>query len=163
MARGVFDSQSHRTAWSALDWRTRRRIVRAVNRGLALENRREARLAIGVARGQQRFWRWAWLVGPLAALFVLREGIVVYVVNAAVATSVLGLMSWFWYSRARRAEVHNLEVATRGRRRRSGDAPSRGDPRSNGQRSRRGGSGRRQGRGRRRPRGGDGKGRGKRR
>lgn len=110
MAR-IPDPQAHRKQWAKLDWRTRRRIVRSVNRGRALEDRKEAGLAVGVAQGQQRFWRWAWLLGPLAALFVLDEGVGVYLGNAGLATSILGLMSWFWYRRAQRAEGLNRDVA----------------------------------------------------
>lgn len=120
MPRGIPDPEAHRRAWRRLDWRTRRRIVRAVNRGRALDKRREARLAVGVAEGQQRFWRWAWLLGPVAALFVLDEGFGVYLANAAFATSILGLMSWFWFRRASRAEALNRDVVRGRRHRREG-------------------------------------------
>lgn len=119
MAR-IPDPQAHRRAWSKLDWRTRRRIVRSVNRGRALDDPKEAGLAVGVAQGQQRFWRWAWLLGPLAALFVLDDGVAVYLANAGLATTILGLMAWFWYRRAQRAEAANRDAA-RGRRRRRRD------------------------------------------
>ncbi len=105
------DASDHRTAWAALDFRDRRRILKAVNRGQAVEDRREARLAVGAARHQKRFWKKAWLLGPVLSLFALTSGAAAYAVNAVFATSVLGLMALFWYRRADRAEHANEELA----------------------------------------------------
>jgi hypothetical protein len=104
------DEHEHRRRWTALPVPERRRIVKAVNQGTALRDRTEAILAVGVARKQRRFWSRAWILGPLASLLFLRQGLVPFLVNAAMATLILGGMSWFWYHRARGAERANLEV-----------------------------------------------------
>ena len=136
MARSSPDTD-HRSAWAALDIKERRRILKAVNRGRAMEDRRDARLAIGAAQQQKRFWSKAWLLGPLVALFFLTQGVAVYAVNAAFATLVLGLMATFWYRRADRAEQRNREV-TEGPKRapkktktRNGDTKGSHTPRRN--------------------------------
>lgn len=108
MAR-IPDRDEHRRRFAALDVPERRAIIRAVNKGQAVEPRKHAPLAVGVARQQQRFWRWAWLVGPVIGLVQLRGGWEVAVVNGAIGTVFLGMICWFWYSRARRAEEANLE------------------------------------------------------
>jgi hypothetical protein len=113
----------------------RRAIMRAVNRGQVVADRRHADLAIGVARRQQRFWRSAWLLGPTIALaqaaltpIGLQEGLLL----AAWGTMILGSMAWWWYSRAARAELLNAELVRRrpggGRRggRRGDDQGGRG-------------------------------------
>jgi hypothetical protein len=116
-----------------LDRRERRAIMRAVNRGQAVEDRRHADLAIGVARRQQRFWRYAWLLGPSLALIQslltpigLQEGLLL----AAWGTMLLGGMAWWWHSRAARSELLNAELVRRrpGRGRR--DDRHRGSARS---------------------------------
>lgn len=102
---------------AGLELHERRAVIRAVNRGRVVEDRRHAALAVGVARRQARFWRLAWLLGPIVGFAGLIGGsdLRLAVLNAAAATAGLGLMSWFWYSRARRAESANLEVVN-GRR-----------------------------------------------
>jgi len=91
--------------------------MRSVNRGRAVDDRRHAALAVGVAQRQQRFWRAAWLLGPTIAL---AQGALTdlppeqIVLLAAWGTLVLGSMAWWWWSRARRAELANL-VAAAGR------------------------------------------------
>lgn len=105
------DNSEYRSAWGKLDTTTRRRIVRAVNKGEALENRREAALAVATARRQQGFWKKAWLLGPLAALLTISNGPVVYVANAVLSTAIIGVMGFFWYRRAERAAAVNLEAA----------------------------------------------------
>lgn len=105
------DKDRYRQLWRELPTSDRRRIVRAVNRGHALEDRREAALAVVTARTQQRFWSKAWLLGPIVTLFAIGEGLQAYLVNAVMATLLLGLMSLFWYRRVTRAEQRNLEVA----------------------------------------------------
>jgi hypothetical protein len=102
----------YRTRWAGLDRDERRAIVRAVNRGQQLEDRSHAALAVRLARNQKGFWSKAWLLGPLAALLVLSEGIGPYLANAALSSVVLGFMSVLWFKRAERAERQNLAVAT---------------------------------------------------
>lgn len=104
------------TRFMSLDRSQRRAIMRAVNRGRLVEDRRHADLAIGVARRQQRFWRYAWLLGPTIALaqaalspIGLQEGLLL----AAWGTMILGSMAWWWYSRAARAELLNAELVRR--------------------------------------------------
>jgi hypothetical protein len=96
----------------------RRAILRAVNRGEAMPRRKDAALAIGVARRQQRFWSRAWLLGPgIALVQVLAtpinwlEGLFL----AAWGALLLGLMAAWWWTRARRAELMNLRVVGVGR------------------------------------------------
>jgi hypothetical protein len=91
----------------------RRAIVRAVNRGEAMPRRRDAEIAVGVARRQQRFWSRAWLLGPaIAVVQVLAtpigwlEGLLL----AAWGALLLGMMAAWWWTRARRAEHENLLV-----------------------------------------------------
>lgn len=105
------DREQYRREWSQLSISDRRRIVRAVNRGQALEKRKEAALAVATARGQKRFWSKAWLMGPIGALFTLGSGWQFYLVNAFMLTLMLGAMSWFWVRRANRAEEVNLAAA----------------------------------------------------
>ena len=102
-----------------LDRAERRAIMRAVNRGRAVEDRRHAPLAVAVAQRQQRFWRAAWLLGPTIAL---AQGALTglppeqVVLLAAWGTLVLGAMAWWWWSRARRAEFVNLAAGPSARR-----------------------------------------------
>jgi hypothetical protein len=105
-------------AFSRLDRGERRAILRAVNRGVAVERRKDAEIAVGIARRQQRFWKRAWLIGPfiagvqaLVTPIGLRDGIIL----AVWGTSVLGIMATWWFKRARRAEVLNLELVVRRR------------------------------------------------
>jgi len=113
--------------FALLDRSERRAIVRAVNRGEGMEKRRDAELAIGVARRQQRFWTRAWLLGPAIAIVQVlfiptvtwREGLLL----AAWGSLLLGLMAAWWWTRARRSEMLNLQViGPRGSGGRSRDA-----------------------------------------
>ena len=110
------DRDEHRRRFAALPLADRRAIVRAVNRGQAVEVRKHAPLAVVLARRQQRLWRYAWLVGPLLGLVGLMDGWQVAVVNAMLGTLMLGGAARFWYLRAVRAEGANLALAE-GRRR----------------------------------------------
>ena len=96
-----------------LDRAERRAIVRAVNRGEAMPRRRDAELAVGVARRQQRFWSRAWLLGPgiaLVQVIVTPIGWLEGALLAAWGTLLLGMMAAWWWTRARRAELENLRV-----------------------------------------------------
>ncbi|MDX1619512.1 MAG: hypothetical protein R3320_00875 [Nitriliruptorales bacterium] len=106
------DREQYRRQWAELSLKDRRRIVRAVNRGQALERRKEAALAVATARNQQRFWSKAWVMGPIGALFTIGSGWQVYAANAVLLTMIMGAMSWFWIRRARRAEEVNLAAAS---------------------------------------------------
>jgi hypothetical protein len=102
-------TEEHDKLWARLTYKQRRAILRAVNRGEALESRKDARIAVGAARQQQRYWRWAWVFGPLAALLLFNRGMVQVVVNGALLGLVLGTLSFFRYRRAQKAEAANLE------------------------------------------------------
>lgn len=96
-----------------LDRAERRAIVRAVNRGEAMARRRDAELAVGVARRQQRFWSRAWLLGPSIAILQVLVTPISWVEGALLAawgTLLLGMMAAWWWTRARRAELENLRV-----------------------------------------------------
>lgn len=115
------DSEEFTRLWSQVAARDRRRIVKAVNRGWQLESRKEAALAVVLARRQQRFWRVAWLLGPVIALLVswaigLGDGVVQLVANALLGAAVLMGMSVWFSRRAKRAEELNTERAVHGRR-----------------------------------------------
>lgn len=110
------DRDTHRARWAALSFRERRRILRAVNRGRAVEDRRDAALAVGAARMQQRFWRWAWLLVIPVSLLSLREGTEQFLTSLALGLGLVGGMSWFFHRRARRAEEANLALLEQGRR-----------------------------------------------
>jgi hypothetical protein len=116
----------------------RRAIVRAVNRGDAMAKRRDAELAVGVARRQQRFWTRAWLLGPAIAVvqvLVTPIGWMEGLLLAAWGALLLGMMAAWWWTRARRAELRNLEVlGSRGLRDTARDAG--GPDRGRGRRSR---------------------------
>jgi hypothetical protein len=106
------DRAEQQRRFMALDQADRRAVMRAVNRGKAVENRKHAPLAVMVARRQQRFWKWSWVLGPLlGAVQLLLVPVEVAVFNAGLATLGLVAFSVFWYRRAARAERLNLELA----------------------------------------------------
>lgn len=105
------DRNEHQRRFMALDNAERRTIIRAVNRGQAVEVRKHAPLAVGVARRQQRFWRWAWVFGPImVAVNVALVPLEVALLNGALVTLALGAASTFWFRRAKRAEALNLAI-----------------------------------------------------
>ena len=124
------DAQRLNERFALLDRAERRAIMRAVNRGLPMERRRDAELAIGVARRQQRFWSRAWLLGPAIALvqaLVTPIGWLEGLLLAAWGTVLLGMMAAWWWTRARRAELENLRaVGGRVGRGGGGERPAQG-------------------------------------
>ncbi len=113
MAR-IPDRKEHARRFAELPLADRRKIGRAVNRGQPVEKRAHAVFAVGVARRQQRFWRYAWLLGPVIGLaqlpFVEVEAALF---NLAFGTLVLGAMAAYWHWRARQAEAANLKIVER--------------------------------------------------
>ena len=105
------DKAEHRRRFAALSFPDRRVIVRAVNRGQAVDKRKHAPLAVVIARRQKRLWRWGWLAGPLIGLAQLGAGWEAAVTNGLLGTAALGLIARFWYLRADRAEAANLALA----------------------------------------------------
>ena len=116
------DKDEFARLWSQLTTRDRRRILRAVNRGELLERRKEAALAVVMARRQQRFWRWAWLLGPVLSIPLAQllgvEGLGNQIAYALFGAGILLAMSIFYTRRARRAEELNADHAVHGRRNR---------------------------------------------
>jgi hypothetical protein len=120
------DKAEHQRRFAGLDFADRRAIIRAVNRGQVLEDRKLAALAVGVARRQQRFWRVAWLIGPaLGLLQLLYADVQVALINGGIGTLTVGGLSLWWYTRARRAEQLNTEAVEGGRPGRDGSTSRR--------------------------------------
>lgn len=117
------DPQRLQREFMALSLPERRAIIRAVNRGQVVAEKKHARFAVVVARRQQRFWRYAWLLGPALAIvqfFIVEPEVAL--LNGGFGTIVLGGLARFWYVRAVRSEQLNLEVAERrGGKRRAPD------------------------------------------
>jgi hypothetical protein len=106
------DKDEHQAKLMRLDFKERRAIVRAVNRGRAVDNKAHAGLAVGVARRQQRFWRVAWLLGPIIAVVqLIFSDLESAVTNGIIGTVALGMMSAYWLWRAKRSEELNLALA----------------------------------------------------
>ena len=123
------DARRLNERFAMLDRAERRAIVRAVNRGEVMTKRRDAELAVGVARRQQRFWSRAWLLGPTMAVvqvLITPIGWVEGLYLAAWGALLLGMMAAWWWTRARRSELLNLALI---------------GPRVTGSRGARGGSG----------------------
>ncbi|MFU8841356.1 MAG: hypothetical protein ACNA8R_11645 [Nitriliruptoraceae bacterium] len=95
--------------FATLSSQERRAVVRSVNRGQPVEQRKHAEHAVHIARRQMRFWSLSWLIGPVVGLAqVAQLGWQVALLNALVAALALGAMSAFFYTRARRALQANL-------------------------------------------------------
>lgn len=125
--------ERYQSLWGELDFSERRRIMRAVNKGEALDDRRDAALAVVTAERQERLWSWIWLIGPLSALLFLGEGLTAFLVNAVLVTAVTGGLSWWRVRRVRRAAARNRAVVeptpdegAAGRRARRDHIPRRG-------------------------------------
>ena len=116
------DTDEFNRRWRQLTPADRRRVLRAVNKGQVLDSRKEAALAVIMARRQQRFWRWAWLAGPLLSIplgsLLGVEGLGNQVAYALFGAGILIAMSIFYTRRAQRAEEGNADHAVHGRRRR---------------------------------------------
>ncbi len=106
MAR-IPDKESYQRAWSELSFGQRREILRAVARGQAMRRRKDARLAVYTARNQQKYWKVAWLIAPLVALFALPDLLAV-AIQAVLLGAITGSFAWYRITRARRAEAANL-------------------------------------------------------
>ena len=109
---GTPDKRENQRRFAELPNDQRRSLIKAVNRGQAVEARKHAPLAVGLAQRQQRFWKLSWLMGPALGVFqAVFVGIEVGLINGGIATlGLAGLSYWFW-SRAHRAEVLNREIA----------------------------------------------------
>jgi len=105
------DKAEHRRQFAALTLPERRAVVRAVNRGVAVDKRKQAPLAVVIARRQMRLWQRAWLLGPVVGVAQVSAGWQLALFNALIGTTMLGVVARFWYLRARRAEAANLAFA----------------------------------------------------
>jgi hypothetical protein len=121
----VPDPDTQRRQFAELPVSSRRQVMRAVNRGRAVDDRRLAGHAVVVARRQQRLWRWVWVVGPVIGLTQIGLGWQAVVAAVLLSTITMGLMSRFWWGRARAAEAANLALTGSGKRRRSGHTPKK--------------------------------------
>ncbi|MEX0868781.1 MAG: hypothetical protein WD011_03835 [Nitriliruptoraceae bacterium] len=101
--------------FAALPATERREIVRQVNRGEPVTVRRHAPLAIAVAERQVRFWKYAWLLGPVLAVvqLLISDEPIVALSNGLLGTLVLGGFSYFWIRRAQRSVRANAAIAQR--------------------------------------------------
>ncbi len=94
--------------WRSMTWGQRREVLRTVGRGQAMRKRSDARLAVMAARQQQRYWKLAWLLGPVVSLLLIPNWIAV-LVNAVLISAITGAFAWFKHRRARESEQANLE------------------------------------------------------
>lgn len=101
-------AEEHARLWGRLGFADRRRILKAVARGEGMTDRREARVAVGVARQQQRYWRWAWLFGPAMGLVQIPAWSAV-AVTAVLGALLMGGLSVHRSRRAAAAEQANLD------------------------------------------------------
>ncbi len=102
------DQDAFDKKWRSMTWRDRREVLRTVGRGQAMRKRSDARLAVMAARQQQRYWRYAWLLGPLVSVFLVPDWIAV-AINAVLITLATGGFAWFKHRRAQESEQANLE------------------------------------------------------
>ena len=93
------DGSDGSKSFASLDRAQRREITRAVNRGKAVTDRRLARTAVAFSARQQRFWRYAWLIGPaLGALQFLSLEPVPALINALIGSGML-IAASVWFTR----------------------------------------------------------------
>lgn len=105
------DRQALQHRFGALSSGDRRAIVRAVNRGRAVEVKKHAPLALHIANRQMRFWKWSWVIGPAVGLLQIGQlGPAAALLNALLATALLGSMSAFFYLRAQRSVQANIAL-----------------------------------------------------
>ena len=109
---GTPDKRENQRRFAELPNDQRRSLLKAVNRGQAVEARKLAPLAVGLAQRQQRFWKLSWLMGPAIGVFqVIFVGLEVGLINGGIATLGLAALSYWFWSRAHRAEVLNRQIA----------------------------------------------------
>jgi len=99
--------EEHARLWGKLDFKERRRILKSVNKGNGLETRKDARVGIGVARQQQRYWKLAWLFGPAIGVVRIPDWTQV-AITAFLGAMLLGALSVYRYRNAVQAEKANL-------------------------------------------------------
>ncbi len=106
----LLSSEAHQQQWVALSFGERRQITKRINKGVVAESRQEALLAVPIARRQTTFWKFAWLLGPVGALFALDQGVNAFLINAIFSTMVLGGISLWFSIRMRRSMDLNLAL-----------------------------------------------------
>lgn len=124
------DKAEHRAAWASLAMADRRRIMRTITRGVAVDHRRDAALAIGAAQQQKFFWKWAWGLGPMLGLVLIGQPWIQIAVNVVLSTGlIVALSRWRWVraDRSQRANIELLEgpkkSTPKGNRRTKGHLP----------------------------------------
>ena len=98
----------HDRLWRAMDTSRRRAVLRHVRRGEAAPSRKEARVAVGIARQQQRFWKWAWALGPAVAVLFSTSETVVLLASAFAGGLGMAVLSAWSHRRAVQSERANL-------------------------------------------------------
>lgn len=106
----LLSREDYQARWVAASFSDRRRIMRSVSRGTQAASVSDAQLVVPSARRQQTFWRWAWLMGAVPGLTVLGEGPQVFVANLLMGLFLMGALSVWKFSRAKRAEQANLAL-----------------------------------------------------
>lgn len=104
------DEAEHTRLWKAMAMSERRAILRQVRRGQPAESRKQARVAVGVARQQQRYWKFAWLFGPAIALLLSGRDLLELVVSAVLGALAMGALSVWSHRKAVAAERADLEL-----------------------------------------------------
>lgn len=122
------DPTEHRRQFGSLTVSERRSVIRAVNRGAAVEKRKHAPLAVVIAQRQMRLWRYAWVLGGVVGFVAWSDGWQAVVVNALIGMLMFAIVGRYWFTRARRAEQANLALMEgKGRRKQprtaAADAP----------------------------------------
>ena len=101
-------SDEHDRLWKAMDLADRRVILRQVRKGQPATSRKQARVAVGIARQQQRYWRWAWLLGPAIALLLAGRDLLQLAISAVLGTVAMGTLAWWSHRKAVASEQANL-------------------------------------------------------
>lgn len=110
----TLDREEWQARWVAMSFGERRQITKLVSRGIPAEDVADAQMAHPLAVRQQRFWRFAWLLGLLpgitAAFTEPQPGLTrtsAVLGNAVFGLLLMGILSAWKYRNAKRAEAVN--------------------------------------------------------
>jgi len=105
------DGSDGHASFASLDRTQRREISRAVSRGRAVTDRRLARTAVAFSQRQQRFWRYAWLIGPaLGAMQFLSLDPLPALINALIGSGMLIAASVWFTRKAKQSQTACLDL-----------------------------------------------------